>query len=102
MDYRIPVAIHTIHGKYNLLMFCNHKNIEDQLRWEGHYKRKHRDSFLSVSKTYLSPEMTILFSHQIVALCYLRKKLHKEDTDLRARIQALKRAQVRVLYDLPD
>ncbi len=102
MDPSIPIALQTIHGKYNLLVFGNHRNIGDHLRWEEGYRKKFPDSFKSVSITYLSPEMTISFSQQFVSLCYLRNKLkHITGDDLRETIQSLGRAQSQILHIIP-
>ncbi len=101
LDPCIPIALQTIHGKYNLLVFGNHRNIGDHLAWETGYRKKYPDSFKSVNITYLSPEMTISFSHQIVALCYLRNKLrHVTGDDLREPIQSIVRARSRILHNL--
>ncbi len=102
MDPNIPIAIQTIHGKYNLLIFGNHRSIDDQLRWEEKYRKKFCDSFRSASITYLSPEMTISFSQQIVSLSYIRKKLVQDNgIDLGRTIQSLRRARAQLLYDHP-
>ncbi len=99
MDPSIPIALQTIHGKYNLLVFGNHRNIGDHLRWEEGYRKKFPDSFKSVSITYLSPEMTISFSQQFVSLCYLRNKMrHITGEDLRETIQSVGRARSQILH----
>ena len=102
MDPCIPLAIRTIHNKYNLLVFGNHRNIEDQIKWEEEYRKKFPDSFGGAIVTYLSPEATISFSQQIVSLSYLRKKMKHGDVDgLRNTIETLGLARSRILYELP-
>jgi predicted transcriptional regulator len=101
MDSCIPVAIRTIHNKYNLLVFGNHRSIEDQIKWEEEYRKKFPDSFGGAIVTYLSPEATISFSQQIVSLSYFRKKIKRGDVDdLRKTLEMMGLARSRILYDL--
>ena len=76
-DPHIPIALNIIHGKYNLLLFENHRSISDHLRWEESYRKRFPDSFGSASITYLSPEMTISFDQQIVSLSIIRNTLER-------------------------
>lgn len=76
-DPCIPVAIKIVHEKYNLLLFGNHHSISDHLRWEEAYRKTFPDTFGSAHITYLSPEMTISFNHQIVSLCIIRNTLER-------------------------
>jgi hypothetical protein len=102
IDPSIPIAIQTINGKFNMLVFGNHRNLDDHLRWEENYRTLFPDSFGSAQITYLSPEMTINFNQQIVSLSYIRSKLGAmKDMDLGRTIRQLERARARVLYNLP-
>ena len=102
IDTSIPIAIQTIHGKFNMLLFGNHTGLDEHLRWEENYRTMFPDSFGSAQITYLSPEMTINFNQQIVSLCYIRSKLGAmKDMDLGRTIRQLERARARVLYNLP-
>lgn len=102
IDTNIPIAIQTIHGKFNMLLFGNHNSLDEHLRWEENYRTMFPDSFGSAQITYLSPEMTINFNQQIVSLCYIRSKLGtKKEMDLGRTIRQLERARARVLYNLP-
>ena len=102
IDPNIPIAIQTINGKFNLLMFGNHSTLDDHLQWEENYRTMFPDSFGSAQITYLSPEMTINFNQQIVSLSYIRSKLGEStDMDLGRTIRQLERARARVLYNLP-
>ena len=74
-DPCIPIALKIVHDKYNLLVFGNHRNIGDHLRWEEGYRRRFPNSLGSANKTYLSPEMAISFNQQIVSLSIIRNKL---------------------------
>jgi len=74
-DPHIPIAFKIIQGKYNILLFGNHRSLSDHLRWEEGYRRRFPDSFGSANITYLSPEMTISFDQQIVSLSIIRDKL---------------------------
>ena len=101
MDPAISIMLQTIHGKYNLLVFGNHRNINDHLEWEEKYRNKFPDSFKSVSITYLSPEMTISFSQQFVSLCYLRNKLKFiAGKDIRKPLRSLGRARAHILHKI--
>ncbi len=102
IDTSIPLAIQTIHGKYNMLLFGNHISLDEHLRWEENYRKSFPESFGAAHITYLSPEMTISFNQQIVSLSYIRSKLGKiESTDLGRTIRQLERARTRVLYNFP-
>jgi hypothetical protein len=102
IDPSIPIAIQTIHEKYNMLIFGNHSSLDDHLRWEENYRTLFPDSFGSAEITYLSPEMTINFNQQIVSLSYIRGRLGEPaKLDLGATIRELDRARARVLYNLP-
>ena len=102
IDTNIPIAIQTINGKFNLLMFGNHSTLDDHLQWEENYRTMFPDSFGSAQITYLSPEMTINFNQQIVSLSFIRSKLgESSEMDLGRTIRQLERARARVLYNLP-
>jgi len=102
IDPSIPIAIQTIHEKYNMLIFGNHSSLDDHIRWEENYRTLFPDSFGSAEITYLSPEMTINFNQQIVSLSYIRGRLGEPaKMDLGATIRELERARARVLYNLP-
>lgn len=102
IDTNIPIAIQTIHGKFNLLLFGNHSSLNDHLRWEEKYRTMFPDNFGAAHITYLSPEMTINSNQQSVSLSYIRSKLGEpHDLDLGRTIRQLERARARVLYNLP-
>ena len=102
IDTNIPIAIQTIHGKFNLLMFGNHSSLNDHLQWEERYRTMFPDSFGSAQITYLSPEMTINSNQQMVSLSHIREKLgESREMDLGRTIRQLERARARVLYNLP-
>jgi len=87
-DPHISIALKIIHGRYNLLVFGNHRSISDHLKWEESYRKRFPDSFGSASITYLSPEMTISFDQQIVSLSIIRNKLERfRGKDLRETLQ---------------
>lgn len=89
-DPHIPIAIKTIHERYNLLLFGNHRSIGEHLRWEEGYRKRFPYSFGSVNITYLSPEMTISFDQQIVSLGILIDKLERSrGKQLRKRLQSI-------------
>ncbi|MBT6605891.1 Lrp/AsnC family transcriptional regulator [Candidatus Bathyarchaeota archaeon] len=102
IDTNIPIAIQTIHGKFNLLLFGNHSSLNDHLQWEEKYRTMFPDSFGSAHITYLSPEMTINSNQQSVGLNYIRSKMGDLlEIDLGRTIRQLERARARVLYNLP-
>ena len=102
IDPHIPIAIQTIHGKYNMLVFGNHTSLDDHLQWEEKYREMFPESFGSAEIVYLSPEMTINFNQQIVSLSYIRGRLGKPtEMDLGRTIRQLERARARVLYNIP-
>jgi len=102
IDTNIPIAIQTIHGKFNLLMFGNHSSLNDHLQWEEKYRTMFNDSFGSAQIIYLSPEMTINSNQQRVSLSFIRNKLGEpHELDLGRTIRQLERARARVLYNFP-
>lgn len=102
IDTNIPIAIQTIHGKFNLLLFGNHSSLNDHLKWEERYRTMFPDNFGSAQITYLSPEMTINSNQQMVSLCHIREKLgESREMNLGRTIRQLERARARVLYNLP-
>lgn len=102
IDLSIPIAIQTIHGKFNMLLFGNHATLDEHLRWEENYRTMFPESFGAALITYLSPEMTINFNQQIVSLSYIRSKLgYEKEVDLGRAIRQMERARARVLYNLP-
>jgi len=102
IDPHIPIAIQTIHHKYNLLIFANHSSLDDHLKWEESYRKMFPDCFGSAEIIYLSPEMTINFNQQVVSLSYIRGRLGESTkVDLGRTIRHLERARARVLYNLP-
>ncbi len=76
-DPHIPIALKIIYGKYNLLVFGNHRSVTDHLRWEESYRRRFPDCLGSANITYLSPEMNISFDQQIVSLSLIRNKMER-------------------------
>jgi len=90
-DSHVPIAIKVVHERFNMLLFGNHRNISDHLRWEEGYRKRFPNSFGSANITYLSPEMTISFDQQIVSLSILRDRLERSrGRELRKRIQHFK------------
>ncbi|MEM2153760.1 MAG: Lrp/AsnC family transcriptional regulator [Nitrososphaeria archaeon] len=76
-DNHISLAYHISNGRYNLLLFQNHKDIEDYLAWEDIYTKKYQDCFGSIKITFLSPKMTILIDQQKVSLGIIRSKIEE-------------------------
>lgn len=89
-DPHIPIALKIVHGKYNLLVFGNYTSISDHLRWEEMFRRRFHSAFGSVNITYLSPEVTISFDQQIVALSIIRDQLERlRGKELRKTVQTI-------------
>lgn len=77
LDNHVSLAYHISNGRYNLLLFQNHKDIEDYLTWEDMYTAKYPESFGSIKITLLSPKMTILIDQQKVSLGIIRSKIEE-------------------------
>ncbi len=75
VDPHVPVAFRTVQGRYNLLLLGNHYSIGDYLKWDDGYRERFPSAFGGANVTYLTPRMTILFSHRIVALMFVRKRM---------------------------
>ncbi len=102
IDPNIPIAILTIHNKFNMLLFGNHTSLDDHLKWEERYRNNFPDSFGSAEIVYLSPEMNINFDQQIVSLSYIKNRLgEKPEMDLSSTIRLLERARARIFYNIP-
>lgn len=76
-DNHISLAYHVSNGRYNLLLFQNHKDVEDYLMWEDMYTSKYPESFGSIKITLLSPKMTILIDQQKVSLGIICSKIEE-------------------------
>ena len=70
-DPYVPLVLQTMYRKYNLLIFSNHRTLDDQLRWETHY----HNIFPEIQTTYLSQEMEIGFNQREVSLRYIESKM---------------------------
>ncbi|MCX8188262.1 MAG: HTH domain-containing protein [Nitrososphaeria archaeon] len=81
-DDHISLAYHISNGRYNLLLFQNHKDIEDYLTWEDMYTEKYPESLGSIKITLLSPKMTILIDQQKVSLGIIRSKIEEIKTKM--------------------
>ena len=102
IDVNIPIAIQTIHGKFNMLLFGNHSSLDEHMRWEERFRLMFPENIGSAQIVYLSPEMTINLDQQLVSLCYIREKLGTRETmDLGTIIRQLEKARARVLYNIP-
>ena len=67
-DPHVSLAYNISEGKYNVLLFESHTDIESYLRWEGSYEARYPGHLGSVKNTYLSPRMTISIDQQKVSL----------------------------------
>jgi len=76
-DNHVSLAYHISNGRYNLLLFQNHKDIEDYLTWEDAYTSRYPECFGSIKLTFLSPKMTILIDQQKVSLGIIRSKIEE-------------------------
>ncbi len=75
-DPHVSIAYKILYGKFNFLLFGNHRDIGDHLKWEEGYREKFTDAIGSANITYLSPQMTIAFHRQIVAVSLIKNKLN--------------------------
>lgn len=76
-DPHVSLAYNISEGRYNMLLFESHMDIESYLRWESDYEKKYPDCFGSVKNTYLSPRMTISIDQQKVSLGIIRERLQE-------------------------
>jgi len=74
-DPHVSIAYKILYGKFNFLLFGNHRDLGDHLKWEEGYREKFPDAIGSANITYLSPRMTIAFHRQIVPLSLIQSKL---------------------------
>jgi hypothetical protein len=74
-DPHVSLAYNISEGRYNVLLFGSHVDIEGYLRWESKYENKYPGRLGSVKNTYLSPKMTISIDQQKVSLGIIEEKL---------------------------
>ena len=74
-DPHVSLAYRISEGRYNLLLFNAHLNIEDYLQWESVYDSKYPNCFGSVDNTYLVPKMAISIDQQKVSLGVIEDRL---------------------------
>ena len=76
-DPHVTLAYNISEGRYNVLLFECHMDIEDYLRWENSYGTKYPACFGSIKNNYLSPRMTLSIDQQKVSLGIIRQRLRK-------------------------
>jgi DNA-binding Lrp family transcriptional regulator len=74
-DPHVSLAYSISEGRFNVLLFEAHKDIESYLRWESSYENKYPGCLSSIKNTYLSPRMTISIDQQKVSLGIISEKL---------------------------
>ncbi|MBS7626287.1 Lrp/AsnC family transcriptional regulator [Candidatus Bathyarchaeota archaeon] len=74
-DPHVSLAYRISEGRYNVLLFEAHLNLENYLKWESSYSAKFPNCFGSIKNTYLSPRMTISIDQQKVSLSIIEEKL---------------------------
>lgn len=79
-DSHVSLAHSISEGRYNVLLFETHMDIESHLRWESSYENKYPGCLGSIKNTYLSPRMTISIDQQKVSLGIIRDKLRQLET----------------------
>lgn len=76
-DPHVSLAYNISEGRYNVLLFQSHIDIEDYLRWEKEYENKYPACFGSIKNNYLSPRMTLSIDQQKVSLGIIRERLRQ-------------------------
>ena len=74
-DPHVSLAYRISEGRYNLLLFEAHSNIEGYLQWEGAYEHKYQGCLGSIDNTYLSPKMAMSIDQQKVSLGTIENRL---------------------------
>jgi DNA-binding Lrp family transcriptional regulator len=74
-DPHVSLAYAISEGRFNILLFETHADIESYLRWESNYETKYQGCFGSLKNTYLSPKMTVSIDQQKVSLGIIKEKL---------------------------
>ena len=74
-DPHVSLAYNISEGRYNMLLFESHVDMESYLRWESSYEAKYPECFGSIKNNYLSPRMTISIDQQKVSLGIIAEKL---------------------------
>ena len=74
-DPHVSLAYRISEGKYNMLLFECHSDIESYLRWERSHEKKNPGCFRSIKNSYLSPRMTVSIDQQKVSLGIIRERL---------------------------
>jgi len=76
-DPHVSLAYKISEGRYNMLLFESHMNIEDYLHWERTYEDKYPGCFGSIKNSYLSPKMTISIDQQKISLGLIKDRLRR-------------------------
>jgi DNA-binding Lrp family transcriptional regulator len=79
-DPHVSLAHSISEGRYNVLLFEAHMDMESYLRWESSYENKYPGCLGSIKNSYLSPRMTISIDQQKVSLGIIREKLRELET----------------------
>ncbi|MGQ9542782.1 MAG: Lrp/AsnC family transcriptional regulator [Candidatus Bathyarchaeia archaeon] len=74
-DPHVSLAYRISEGRYNLLLFEAHLNIESYLQWESSYSSRFPNCFGSIKNTYLSPRMAVSIDQQKVSLGVIEERL---------------------------
>ncbi|MFX1482577.1 MAG: hypothetical protein ACFFCP_05230 [Promethearchaeota archaeon] len=74
-DPHLSIIYRTSTGRYNFLLFANHRSVEDHLLWEEKYATLYPDCFGLASINLLTPKMTVSIDQQKVSLGIIEKKL---------------------------
>ena len=77
-DPHVSLAYSISEGRFNVLLFEAHRDLETYLRWESGYEAKYRGCFGAIKNTYLSPRMTISIDQQKVSLGIIREKMEQQ------------------------
>jgi len=74
-DPHVSFAFKISEGKFNLLLFSSHFDIEEFLTWDQRYRNRYADTIGAAEVHYLSPRMTVSIDQQKVSLGVINDRL---------------------------
>jgi DNA-binding Lrp family transcriptional regulator len=74
-DPHLSIIYKTSTGRYNFLLFANHRSVEDHLMWEEKYSEIYPGCFGMAAITLLTPKMKVSIDQQKVSLGIIERRL---------------------------
>ncbi len=77
-DPHVSIAFKTSEGKYNMVLFTIHRDIEDHFSWVTQFNEENPGLIGAAKYTYLSPKMALSINQQKVSLGIIKNLQNKK------------------------